>query len=390
MKTIALVYFNAGGGHRASALALQQVIAEQQRPWRVRLIDLREWLDPQQRFRQFTGLAPEDLYNRRLARGWTLGLAQELKLLQGLIRLGHASLVRTLQPHWARSAPDLVVSLIPNFNRALCESLAAARPGVPYVTVLTDLADHPPSFWMEEPGLGQHLVCGTPHAVAQARALGHPPQRIHATSGMIIRPDFYRPRREDAQAERARLGLDPERPTGLVLFGGQGSKAMQTIAQRLDGTQLILVCGHNEALARRLRALPAGAPRHVVGYTGDIAALMQLADFFIGKPGPGSLSEAVQQRLPVIVVRNAWTMPQERYNTDWVRERGVGLVLSSFRHIDTAVAEMALRLDAFRAQLRGIDNRAVFEIPELLARLLDGDAPSRASPGERRPQPQPA
>ena len=61
----------------------------------------------------------------------------------------------------------LVVSLIPNFNRALAESLALARPGVPFVTVLTDMADHPPHFWVE-PGVAQHLVCGTAHALQQA------------------------------------------------------------------------------------------------------------------------------------------------------------------------------------------------------------------------------
>jgi UDP-N-acetylglucosamine:LPS N-acetylglucosamine transferase len=63
-----------------------------------------------------------------------------------------------------------------------------------------------------------------------------------------------------------------------------------------------------------------------------------LADFFIGKPGPGSISEAVQQQLPVIVVRNSWTMPQERYNAQWVRENKVGLVLPSFRSIRAAVS----------------------------------------------------
>lgn len=385
MKTIELVYFNAGGGHRASATALQRVIAEQGRPWRVRCTGLREVLDPQQRFRQLTGMAPEDLYNRRLARGWTLGLAQELKLLQGLIRLGHGTLLRALQQHWLHGEPDLVVSLIPNFNRALYESLASALPGVPYVTVLTDLADHPPNFWIE-PGQAQHFVCGTPRAVEQALALGHAPERVHASSGMILRPDFYRPRRADVRAERLRLGLDADRLTGLVLFGGQGSKAMETIAKRLVDTPLILVCGHNEALARRLRALPARAPRHVIGFTDDMPALMQLADFFIGKPGPGSVSEAVQQGLPVVVVRNAWTMPQERYNTDWVLDNGLGLVLPSFKRIDVAVAEMTQRIDGFRARLGRIDNRAVFEIPALLERLLDA-AQSPRAPAALAPPP---
>jgi UDP-N-acetylglucosamine:LPS N-acetylglucosamine transferase len=55
---------------------------------------------------------------------------------------------------------------------------------------------------------------------------------------------------------------------------------------------------------------------HVVGFRPEVKRWMSLADYFIGKPGPGSLSEAVHMRLPVVTIRNAWTMPQERYNTD--------------------------------------------------------------------------
>lgn len=377
MKTIDLIYFNAGGGHRASAIALEAVIREQGRPWRVRLVNLFEVLDPRDTFRKVTGMRPEDLYNKRLARGWTLGFTQELKLLQGVIRLGHARITRSLQQHWLRTEPDMVVSLVPNFNRALYQSLASALPGVPYVTVLTDLADHPPHFWIER-GQAQHFVCGTPRAVAQARAEGYADAQIHATSGMILRPDFYRPITLDRDAERRRLGLDPAQPTGLVLFGGQGAKQMLGIAERLADTPLILVCGHNKSLAAKLQALPAAAPRLVVGFTTEIPYYMQLADFFIGKPGPGSLSEAVQKKLPVIVVRNAWTMPQERYNTQWVLENRIGIVNSSFRTVRSAVAEMTRRLDEFRANIGHIDNRAVFEIPDILANILAATEQPRA------------
>lgn len=366
-KVVDLVYFNAGGGHRASATALQSAIREQGRPWDVRLVNLLEVLDPQDLFRKFTGFAPEAIYNQRLARGWTLGLGQELKLLQGLIRLAHPTLVKQLQQHWLKTEPDLVVSLIPNFNRALYQSLASALPGVPYATVLTDLADHPPHFWIE-PDQPQHFVCGTPRALDQARATAHAGATLHASSGMIIRPDFYRVPMADRGAQRAALGLDPAQPVGLVSFGGQGSKAMIGIAKQLADTPLILVCGHNEVLAAKLRALPATAPRVVLGFTTDMPRVMQLADFFIGKPGPGSLSEAVQLGLPVVVVRNAWTMPQERYNAQWVRDNGLGLVLPSFARIGPAVAEVIARLDELRANTRRIENLAVFELP----RLLDG------------------
>lgn len=374
---IALVYFNYGGGHRAAAQALAQVIAEQRRPWQVELIDLVEVLDPQRQFQRVTGLAPEDLYNKRLARGWTLGMAQELKLLQGLIRVGHEAIVRRLEPLWAGLEPDLVVSLVPNFNRALAEALASTLPGVPYLTVMTDLADLPPHFWIEPAEavpLPMHLVCGTARAVAQARAAGHRDEQIHLSSGMVLRPAFHAPvapdHVQDRAAERRALGFDATQPLGVVMFGGQGSKQMLRIARLLDDQPLILLCGHNEALARQLRRLQRTAPHVVLGHTPDVVRYLRLGDYLIGKPGPGSLSEAVQCGLPVITFRNAWTMPQERYNTDWVHEHGLGLVLRGVAGLPQGVATLLAELPAFRRRVRALDNRAVFEVVELMAERL--------------------
>lgn len=370
MTTLDLIWFNAGGGHRAAAQALEQVMLAQGRPWRVRRVNLTEVLDPTGLFRRLTGIEPEDLYNKRLASGFTLGLAQELKLLQGLIRMSHARLVQRLARHWSTTQPDLVVSLVPNFNRALHDALALARPGVPFVTVLTDMADHPPNFWIQ-PGLAQHVVCGTEHAAAQALAAGVDASRVHRTSGMILRPEFYFDTPLDRRAERLAAGLDEATPTGLVLFGGAGSRVMKRIALQLPDTPLVLMCGRNETLAAELRALPPGrAPRVVVGHTPDVARWMRLADFFIGKPGPGSLSEAVQQGLPVIVTRNAWTMPQERWNTTWVQEHGLGVVLRSFAEVRGAVATLMQQLPELRSRVQRIDNHAVFEVPDILERIL--------------------
>src|SRR5271168_2529107 len=381
MKTIDLVYFNAGGGHRSAALALETIIRELGLAWDVRLVNLFEVLDPRDVFGKTTGMKPEQYYNARLARGWTLGLGQELKVLQALIRLSHKSLRAQLQRHWQKTKPDLVVSLVPNFNRAMYQALCEARPNAPYVTIMTDFADMPPHFWIE-PHQAQHLICGTAKAVEQAQAAGYDDTRIHATSGMIIRPDFYRPMNVDRRAERLKLQLDPDRPTGIVMFGGHGSKTMRRIAKRLDDTQLILICGHNSVLADELRAMESGAPRAVIGFSTQIRYFMQLSDFFIGKPGPGSISEAIQQRLPVIVVRNAWTMPQERYNTEWVQERGAGIVLDSFRAVREGVSALTARMDEYRAGVARIQNRAIFEIPAILGevlRLSDAGADRRRS-----------
>lgn len=373
MTTIDLVYVNAGGGHRSAAVALETAIREQYKDWQVRLVNLFEILDPQDIFRRTTGVKPEDYYNVRLARGWTLGLAQELRILQMFIRLSHKSLVRQLRRHWQRTRPDLVVSMVPNFNRAMYQASMLANPQVPYATILTDLADFPPHFWIE-PDQSQHFICGTPRGAAQARAVAGDESSVHETSGMIINPNFYRDLKLDRRAEMLKQGLDPDRPTGMVMFGGHGSRVMRGISKRLDDVQLILACGHNAVLAERLRDFPTSAPRLIVGFTSQISYYMQLSDFFIGKPGPGSISEAVQQGLPVIVVRNAWTMPQERYNTEWVEENGAGVVLDSFRNIRSGVSQIADHIELHRAAVRRIKNRAVFEIPEILERILAAPA----------------
>ena len=139
------------------------MIDEQNRPWEIRLVNLQEWLDPLDVFRKVTGIRLENLYNRMLAKGWTLGITQVLKIVQGVIRLNHGPSVRLLAEHWTRTKPEMVVSLVPNFNRAIHESLRAALPAVAFVTILTDFADYPPHFWMER----QEQVAHTddPHGI---------------------------------------------------------------------------------------------------------------------------------------------------------------------------------------------------------------------------------
>jgi hypothetical protein len=368
VKRLQFIYFDAGGGHRAAATALKTVMEQQQQPWEITLVNLQEVLHSLDIFRKTTGIRLEDIYNLILAKGWTLGAAQGLRFMQAVVRLYHGSTVRLLTWHWTETKPDMVVSVVPNFNRALFESLRTASPQTPYVTILTDFADYPPHFWIERQP--QFFVCGTEKARDQARSLGHSPDRVFSTSGMIIRPRFYEPVHVDRAAEHRRLGLDPDRPVGLVLFGGQGSKVMLEIAEKLEDQQLIFICGKNDALARKLKS--QGRPRHYVeGFTTEIPYYMSLSDYFIGKPGPGSISEAVAMKLPVIVESNAWTLPQERYNAQWVQERHAGVVLPNFRGVRAAVEQMVKSLDEYRSSVAKIENRAVFEIPGILARIID-------------------
>jgi hypothetical protein len=385
---IDLIFFDAGGGHRAAATALKTLADQQRRGWQIRMVNLRDILEPIDVFHRLTGVRVEDLYNRMLKYGLTIGTGPMLRAVQFLIRRMHPRNVALLSSYWQQRRPDLVVSLIPNFNRAIFEGLrladsARSRRSTPMVTILTDLADCPPHFWIERQE--QYLICGTAKAAEQALTMGYPPRRVLRTSGMIVRPEFYSSPPVSPEQESRRLGLRPALPTGLVMFGGFGSRRMLTIARRVAEaalkTQLIFLCGHNQRLRAQLSAMKLPFPCHVEGFTRDIPRLMQLSDYFVGKPGPGSVSEALVMDLPVIVESNARTMVQERYNTEWIERHQFGVVLRSFNEISAGIKQMLdpPRLMQLRSSVGALNNRAVFEIPDLLETLI------AAAPGESEP-----
>jgi 1,2-diacylglycerol 3-beta-galactosyltransferase len=108
---------------------------------------------------------------------------------------------------------------------------------------------------------------------------------------------------------------------------------------------------------------------------------MALADFFIGKPGPGSISEALQFHLPVIVECNSRTLPQERYNAEWVTEKGYGIVVPSFKRIVPAVQRLlqSATFNEFRLRANEYSNRALFEVPTILEQCAKHTAAPRQS-----------
>ena len=374
-RKIHIMFHDAGGGHRNAAFSLKSIIEQQKRPWQVEVVQFQQLTDRLDVLRRVTGIRIQEQYNALLRNGWTLGATSLLRVLQMIIRILHRPAVRLLAKYFREHPADLLVSVIPHFNRQLHESWSAACPGKPFATLITDLADFPPRFWIE-PIPEQYIIAGTEKAAEQARAIGHDEQHIFRTSGMIVRPEFYAHENVDAGELRKQMGLREGLPTAIVLFGGYGSGVMHQIAQRLDranvAVQLILICGRNEKLAARFRAESWKFPIHVVGFTKEVHRLMCAADFMIGKPGPGSIAEAMMRHLPVLIECNAWTLPQERYNAEWVKEKEVGIVLDNFRSVADGVKKIVepATLARLKNNVKALNNQALFEIPEILAGLM--------------------
>jgi 1,2-diacylglycerol 3-beta-galactosyltransferase len=360
-----------GAGHRSTANALKEVIGQRKLPWKIQIVEV---------FQEVFGTTrPQFVYNNWvLKKKWAKLINDPLSvpLFKLEIRLRHRAWRKRLQQYWREHQPDLVVSLMPLVNRVLYESVLAESPETPFVTFMTDFADCPPNFWIEPQE--QLLICPSERAVKQAQYFGYPDERIFCTSGVVIHPRFNDAVTVDRQIERQRLGLDPDLPTGLVIFGSHGSKEMIEIAERLEKSslnlQLIYICGRNEQLAKDLRSIPSRFPKYVEGFTKQIPYYMDLCDFFIGKPGSVGVSEAIARKLPVITeCNNTMTMFQERASADWLAENGFGIVVKNFCDINQAVAQLIepKNLARYRANVEAYKNRAAFEVVDILENILE-------------------
>jgi 1,2-diacylglycerol 3-beta-galactosyltransferase len=197
---------------------------------------------------------------------------------------------------------------------------------------------------------------------------------------MVLHPGFHAGGGPEARlALRRELGIPVDAFVALLLFGGNGSPEMAPLSRallaRTPPVYVIALCGNNPGLLAELQPVAAASSGRLtaLGFTSRVAEYMAGADVLLAKPGPGTLAEAIAERLPVLVTRNRHTIPQERFNTEFVKEQGIGRVLHDWRELPEAVGELQAQpesLAGMRARMAALpENRAVYEVVELLDAL---------------------
>jgi 1,2-diacylglycerol 3-beta-galactosyltransferase len=362
MPNVDIIYFDAGGGHRATAQALDKQLSLT--GWYVNLINLRDVLNSTDPIKKYLGINIEDFYNNYVSSGWTLGSGPMLRILQTFIKLFNYRIENAIFNYWLKRGPsDLIVSVIPNFNKQLYNGIRKAYR-TPYVTVMCDMADVPPHFWMESQD--QYIICGTLKAVSQAWEMEYSIDKVRLLSGMIVNPKFYvktyNKRYHDIR--------------GVVSYGGKGSSNILTIAKMINQMSyddickihIDFMCGNNEKLFKDLRELSIRYSNNIFGFVNNISDIMDNADFFMGKPGPGSISEALVKHLPVLVEDSIYTMVQERYNIEWITKLGFG---ESTKLGDLHKFEQFIKnLNKYKYNVSNYSNTGIFEIPQILTDIL--------------------
>lgn len=245
--------------------------------------------------------------------------------------------------------PDLVISTASFINRHFKNAIDYAELSTPFIVAISDFDEAERVMWTSAPH-------GTHYIVRNQAKLLNPldAKYIHSTSGVCIRREFSPLEMKNYQVLED-LDLAPDKPTALICFGGYGSEEMVDLAHYFDRhpeNQAIFITGTNQNLANRLNKI-AGSNCRVLGFVPDIHKYMQACHVLIGKPGPGTVTEAVHSHLPLYVKGGIDLMKQEEGVLEWVLQENFGArwdtteeFSQNFSHILTQLAEFKKNIES--------------------------------------------
>ena len=336
---IAILHATAGSGHKSAAQALASAIAAACPAAAVREVDTLVFASRLYRstyaasYNAMAARAPR-LWGA-LYRSWALAPVNKgtAPVRLTLDRLNLRRLVRVAE----REAPSAIVCTHFLPVEALSPRRGRGQLDVPLFCVITDFAAHP--FWAF-PHVDRYFVAST-EVADELAGHGVARQRIEVT-GIPVDPRFALTIGRDVA--RARFGLEPGRPAVLVMGGGSGVGPLADLAERLAGLssrpQVLVVCGTNPSLRRRIAALPAasgpGPPAiQALGFTHEVDALLEACDVLVGKAGGLTCSEALIKGKPLVVFRP--TPGQEVRNADYLERHGAARHADSVEEVEATV-----------------------------------------------------
>lgn len=336
---ILFLFSDTGGGHRSAAEAIIEALqAEYGGAFTTEMLDffkshapipfnkMPDWYPDMVKAPHLWGLSFKISDGRRRARAIVTSM---WPYVGGAVR----ALVRD---HPA----DLVVTVHPLANTVILKAMGHTRP--PFITVVTDMVTTH-ALWYDT---NADLVL-LPTEMARQRAIKYhmPPEKLRVV-GLPVALRYCAPV-GDKTALRAKLGWERDKTTVLLVGGGEGmgplGKTARAIAASGLDVSLVIVTGRNRRLKAHLESLEWPVPIHIYGFTRELPDFMRAADVLVTKAGPGTIAEALNAGLPIILY--AKLPGQEDGNVTFVVDERLGIWAPSPEQVVKVLARWVQRPD---------------------------------------------
>jgi 1,2-diacylglycerol 3-beta-galactosyltransferase len=318
---ILILFSDTGGGHRAAARALTDALKLLDPTCIITVADPLIGQGPAV-VRRLASLYSPMIRRSRAAWGavyHTSNTRPAFAAIRAVFGGGvRKSVLELLQKH----DPDVVLSVHPLLNHISHQAIRKSGRPRALMTVITDLVDFHRGWTFSQADL---VIAPTELARKVALRRRVPADRIKLL-GLPVDLRFRPPAPGEKQALRRRFGLDERRFTVLVMGGAAGvghlTQQVRVLAWEPYQWQLVVVCGRNEKLKRRMSELRFATPTLVLGFVDYMPELMRSCDMVVTKAGPGAIAEALATGLPLIIT--GFLPGQETPNVDYVVDSGFG------------------------------------------------------------------
>ena len=316
---IVFYFSDTGGGHRSAAEAIIEAIhLEYQDQVTTEMVDFFKTYAP----RPFNRAAEMYPYMVKAPHLWgasfhaTDGRARARAITTTMWPIARQAARSLVQKHPA----DLIVTVHPFANSFALRALGKNRP--PFINVVTHMVTTH-ALWYDNRA---DLIL-VPTETARLRAIKYnmSPEKVKVV-GLPVADRYCQPMGDKA-ALREKLGWPLDKPIVLLVGGGEGMGPLAKTAQAIDASgldvALVIVCGRNQRLKASLEECQWENPTWIYGFTREMPDFMRASDFLVTKAGPGTIAEALNAELPIILY--AKLPGQEDGNVTFVEEEGAGV-----------------------------------------------------------------
>lgn len=316
---VLFLFSDTGGGHRSAAAAIIEAMQlDYGSAFSAEMVDFLQDFGP-----GIWKLAPQ-LYPELVKAPGLWGASFRATNGRSQARVMTASMwtmmSRSMKKLFAAHPAQVVVSVHPLANSVALRALGRNRPA--FFTVVTDMVSTH-ALWFDQ--RADKIIVPTELARERAAQNSIAPEKIEVV-GLPVSERYCAPV-GDKRALREKLGWPQGKTMVLLVGGGDGMGPLARTAQAIDSSGLdvglSVVCGRNSKLEASLRAESWENPAFIYGFTKDLPDLMRAADFMITKAGPGTIAEAMNASLPIILYSK---IPgQEDGNVTFVEDAGAGV-----------------------------------------------------------------